>query len=164
MLKHLLVPLDGSALAEKALDYAVQIIAPKRRLTLLYIIEVPEIANTFHPIGNIPHDVDVNLASARDYLARVSADLKRDHDLRVNIEIKIGRPAEIITQVAETEFVDAIVMSTHGRSGIEKFIFGSVTQKVLTAMPCPVFVVPGKEVVKSAEKQPFGLVKAPGPS
>ena len=159
MLKHILVPLDGSALAEKALDYAIQIIAPKRRLTLLCVIEIMEVANTFHPVPSNLMMVEDNLAAATDYLNRVAESLRNDHQLRVNIEVKVGKSAELITEIAETEFVDAIVMSTHGRTGVQKFIFGSVTQKVLNAMPCPVFVVPGKETIKSAENQPFGLTK-----
>lgn len=161
MLKHILVPLDGSALAEKALDYAIQIVAPKRRITLVSIVEIPDVANTFHPLPANLNMVEDNLTSGRDYLMRVANELRKTHQLRINVEIKVGKPAEVITELAETEFVDAIVMSTHGRNGIERFIFGSVTQKVLNAMPCPVFVVPGKETIKSAEKEPFGLSQSP---
>jgi nucleotide-binding universal stress UspA family protein len=165
MLNHILVPLDGSALAEKALDYAVQIIAPKHRITLLGIVEAPDIANTFHPLPSNLAIIEDSLTSARDYLNRVADSLRKEHQLRVDIDIKVGKPANIITEIAESEFVDAIVMSTHGRTGVERFIFGSVTQKVLSAMPCPVFVVPGKETIKSAEKERFGLTqKAPNPS
>jgi nucleotide-binding universal stress UspA family protein len=159
MLKHILVPVDGSALAEKALDYAVRIIAPKRRITLVCIVEVPEIASTLHPLPSSLMMVEDNLASARAYVDRIASDLRKEHQLRVNIVVEVGKPADVITKIAETEFVDAIVISTHGRTGVEKFIFGSVTQKVLNAMPCPVFVVPGKITVKSAEKQPFGLTQ-----
>jgi len=157
MLKHILVPLDGSALAEKALDYAVQIIAPKRRITLVCIVEVPDVASTMHPLPSNLMMVENNLASAKDYTDRIANALRQDHLLRVNVIIEVGKPANVITKIAETEFVDAIVISTHGRTGMERFIFGSVTQKILNAMPCPVFVIPGKETVKSAEKQPFGL-------
>lgn len=159
MLKHILVPLDGSALAEKALDYAVRIIAPKRRITLVCIVEVPDVASTFHPMPNDLMMIENSLVAARDYLDRIADELRKEHLLRVNIEIKVGKPANIITEMAETEFVDAIVISTHGRTGVERFIFGSVTQKVLSAMPCPVFVVPGKVTSKSAEEQPFGLTQ-----
>lgn len=156
MLKHILVPLDGSALAEKALDYAVRIIAPKRRITLVCIVEVPDVASSFHPDVMMVEDY---LASARDYLDRIANELRTDHQLRVDIRIEVGDPANIITKIAETEFVDAIVISTHGRTGVQRFIFGSVTQKILNAMPCPVFVVPGRETIKSAEKHRFGLTQ-----
>lgn len=159
MLKHILVPLDGSALAEKALDYAVQIVAPKRRITLLSVIEVPDVVNTFHPLPTNLMMVEENLASAREYLERVAKELRKDHELRVNIEAKVGKPAQVIADIAESEFVDAIVMSTHGRTGVERFIFGSITQKVLSTMPCPVFVVPGKEAIKSAAQNTFGLTQ-----
>jgi nucleotide-binding universal stress UspA family protein len=145
-------------LAEKALDYAVQIIAPKRRITLVCIVEIPDVASTFHPMPSNLMMVEDNLASAREYMDRIANQLRKDHQLRVNLVVEVGKPADTITKIAETEFVDAIVISTHGRTGVERFIFGSVTQKVLNAMPCPVFVVPGKETVKSAENQPFGLM------
>ena len=161
MFKHILVPLDGSALAEKALDYAVQLVAPKRRITLVSVIEIPDVANTFHPLPANLSMVEDNLVSARDYLMRVSSELRKNHEVRVNMEIKVGKPADVITELAETEFVDAIVMSTHGRNGFERFIFGSVTQKVLNAMPCPVFVIPGKQLVKTEDEAPFGLSQAP---
>lgn len=159
MLKHILVPLDGSALAEKALDYAVRIIAPKRRITLVCIVEISDAASTFYPQAANLMMVEDSLASARDYLDRIAIALRTEHQLRVNIEIKVGSPADVIIEIAETEFVDAIVISTHGRTGVERFIFGSVTQKVLSSMPCPVFVVPGKKTIKSEEEQPFGLTQ-----
>jgi nucleotide-binding universal stress UspA family protein len=164
MLKHILVPLDGSALAEKALDYAVQIIAPKRKITLLCVIEIPDVVNTFHPLPSNLMMIEENLASAKDYLERVAKQLREEHEIRVNIETRVGRPADVINEIAEEEFVDTIVMSTHGRTGVERFIFGSITQKVLNAMPCPVFVVPGIETVKAAENKPFGLTDVPQPS
>ena len=159
MLKHILVPLDGSALAEKALDYAVQIVAPKRRITLVCIVEVPDSVSYLHPLPSNIMLVDDFIASAKDYTDRIAGELRKEHQLRVDIVIEVGKPAEVITRIAETEFVDAIVISTHGRTGVQRFIFGSVTQKVLNAMPCPVFVVPGTVSLKSAEKQPFGLTQ-----
>ena len=60
-------------------------------------------------------------------------------------ETIIGDPATVISEAAERLAVDAIVMSTHGRSGIGRFLFGSVTYKILETRICPVFVVPNKE-------------------
>lgn len=164
MLNHILVPLDGSPLAEKALDYAVQIVASKRQITLLYIVESIDSNSSVYGFTIDHPSVDEMVKNAYEYVNQIASELKRQHELTVTSEIKLGRPADVITQFAESEHVDAIVMSTHGRTGIERFIFGSVTQKVLNVMPCPVFVVPGKEIVKDTEQPAISLVQVPSSS
>ena len=64
--------------------------------------------------------------------------------LKVNIEVCVGNVTSVIVERAHALHVDAIVMSTHGRSGLNRWMFGSVTQRVLALMPCPVLVVPGQ--------------------
>jgi nucleotide-binding universal stress UspA family protein len=81
---------------------------------------------------------------ARQYLVTVADKLKHD-DIEVSHAILVGNPAECIVEKADSEEVDAIVMSTHGRSGISRWIFGSVTQKVLSGTMRPVFVVPSRK-------------------
>ncbi|MBZ0306650.1 MAG: universal stress protein [Anaerolineae bacterium] len=61
---------------------------------------------------------------------------------------KSGRPSETIVEVAKKLNVDAIVMSTHGRSGLSLLLLGSVTHKVLNTSACPVFVIPAKKEEK----------------
>lgn len=90
------------------------------------------------------------LPYAKHYVESVAKDLVKD-GYTVRQEVKMGDAATVITDMAEKLHVDAIVMSTHGRSGISRFLFGSVTNKVLEAKVCPVFVIPSKNVVK-AEK------------
>lgn len=153
MLKHILVPLDGSALAEKALDYAVQILNPNGWITLLSVIETPDVINVFHPLPLNLMMVEENLDSAKNYLARIAEELREKYHFHVNIEAKIGKPVKAITNVADAEAVDAIVMSTHGRTGVEHFMLGSVTQKVLHTAERPVFVVPGKAMIKAEDNK-----------
>ena len=59
--------------------------------------------------------------------------------------VEFGRPHKNIVEEAATEGVDIIVISTHGRTGIDHVILGSVTEKVVAHAPCPVFVVPRYE-------------------
>jgi universal stress protein A len=59
--------------------------------------------------------------------------------------VEFGRPYKNIVEEAATEGVDIIVMSTHGRTGIDHVILGSVTEKVVAHAPCPVLVVPRHE-------------------
>ena len=62
--------------------------------------------------------------------------------------VQFGDPASVIVDTAGQLHVDAIVMSTHGRSGISRWIFGSVTNKVLGMAECPVLVVPSENRIR----------------
>lgn len=149
MLKHVLVPLDGSPLAETALDYATQITDKTSTLHLLAV--VADIDNFFVPTAGSVKRIDDQLHQARKYLTEVAVRLKKDNGLNVATEARVGDPATTIVDVAHRLHVDAIAMSTHGRSGMSKVIFGSVAQKVLQLTPCPVFIIPGRETVKAEQ-------------
>lgn len=150
MLDHVLVPLDGSALAEKALDHARKITAPGGLITLLTAVDVPEYTmTTFYATGALSGmqddfgTVEQLVPQANDYLRNIAQSLE-DGGWRVNVRADIGDAASSIVESAAQLGVDAVVMSTHGRSGINRWLFGSVTQKVLEAATCPVFVVPNE--------------------
>ncbi|MFP4322876.1 MAG: universal stress protein [Anaerolineales bacterium] len=145
MFKLVVLPLDESEISEAALPYAVSITDPHGKLVLVSAVERlghhSTNAGLYHvPIdyGNIHENMlehanaylDTKLREARQH---VPASIKR---------VISGEPASGIIQVAEEEKAEAIVMSTHGRSGISRWVFGSITQKVLSAAPCPVLVVP----------------------
>jgi nucleotide-binding universal stress UspA family protein len=151
MLKHVLVPLDGSQLAEEALNHAIDILAPEGKITLVAAVEMPEVpVYGYYPITTVPDyqaTVQELIPQVKSYLENIAGRI-REHKLSVSIETHIGDPAEVITDIARKQHVDAIVMSTHGRSGLNRWLFGSVTNKVLGAKPCPVFVVPSHEKVR----------------
>lgn len=157
MLKHVLVPLDGSDLAARALDYAQSIVGQGGEITLLTAVDPPEyVAYSMYGAQAIPpQTVDPHpnpeyssateeiVRQSRQYLDSIAIELERG-GWKVHRLVAIGSPAELIIQATEEAEVDAIVMSTHGRSGISRWILGSITNKVLSAAPCPVFVVPPK--------------------
>ncbi len=147
MLKHILVPLDGSKLAEEALEHALNIIGPKGKITLLSAVDIPEVpVYGYYPPATMP-DFEATikdlLPQADAYLKSIAKRLESDN-VEVSIEAQIGDPAEVIAETALKHHIDAIVMSTHGRSGLSRWLFGSVTSKVLDAKACPVYVVPSK--------------------
>jgi len=149
MLKHILVTLDGSELSERALQYAQQILGDNGQITLLSVVDVPEVAAyNFYPVPVIPSETEQETLISD--LRQQAADYLKEHAKSLNASgiqaeslVLVGEPANIIIEKAEECKADAIVMSTHGRSGLSRWLFGSVTQKVLSSMPCPVFVVPG---------------------
>lgn len=160
MLDHVLVPLDGSPLAEVALDYAMRLVAPKGRITLLTTVRALEFPTFgFYPpkvasekMEQFHHVIHAMLTQAESYLEQVAARLE-SAGVQVEIKVEFGDPADLIIAQARKLNVDAIVMSTHGRSGLTRWLFGSVTGKVLTVAVCPVFVVPNVE-----EEQPAAAV------
>jgi nucleotide-binding universal stress UspA family protein len=165
MLYHILVPLDGSQLAEQALEYAQSIVSSDGRITLLTVVEIaqlplPEpavqsigaVAILANPWAPTPHERQQavliqaqTISDAENYLQQVASRL-RTSTLRVETSVQSRvQPAEAIVQTAAGLYVDAIVMATHGRSGLSRWLMGSVTHKVLNAPPCPVFVVPSNQ-------------------
>jgi len=150
MLKHVLVPLDGSKLAEEAVDYARSVVAPDGRISLVCAIEVndPPAYGYYAPVTMPDNEATKNelLPIAQHYLEGLVSDLNNE-GIKTRFEVTIGDPVTVITETAERLHVDAIVMSTHGRSGIGRFLFGSVTNKILGAKICPVFVIPSKSNV-----------------
>jgi nucleotide-binding universal stress UspA family protein len=151
MLNHVLVPLDGSKLAEAALAYARSLVEPAGKLTLLNILVVPQypIYDFYPGPGSVVQEFDQTLKDmipkAKGYLEEIATGL-RNAGLQVDTRVMIGDPAETIVEVGGEIGVNAIAMSTHGRSGLSRWLFGSVTNKVLGASCCPVFVVPSRAI------------------
>ncbi len=166
MLKHVLIPLDGSKLAEEALDYARQIVALDGTVTLVSAVELPEILPSgIYPMVD-PALVGVNykdtkdtlyspeqvVIQAREYLEHIGTQLP--DTMVVNVRVEVSEPATLILKVADELKVDAILISTHGRSGISRWLFGSVTQRILNHACRPVFVIPSRERMAQAAPQP----------
>ena len=150
MLKHILVPLDGSKLAEKALEHALEVVAPEGKITLVCAVEVPDIPYYgYYPTlvnwnnETVKHEL---LPVARNYLEGLAFEIT-EKGVTAKFEATIGEPVTVITEAAKRLEVDAIVMSSHGRSGVGRFLFGSVAIKILETKVCPVLIVPQKEHV-----------------
>ncbi len=152
MIAHVLVPLDGSLLARSALDYALKLIDNSGTITLLTILQPPEVPiYDFYPVTMSPQkDYEAGftqaLTHAQDYLYQITTEVKEKYGINIEATVETGDPATAIIETAAKLHTDAIVMSTHGRSGISRWLFGSVTQKVLAASCCPVFVIPPQVV------------------
>lgn len=160
MIHNVLVPLDGSELAEQALAYAEAVVAPGGRVTLVSVIEIP--AEYEYALMDVPLTMMTSSARMDDDAYEIAykrtesylntkANLLRVKGYEVDLVIEAGVPAEVIVEQAEALKVNAIVMCTHGRTGFSRWLFGSVTQKVISSMPCPVMVVPG--IVPEKSKQ-----------
>ena len=134
MYKNIIVPLDGSELAESVLPH-VEVITKEceaPEITFLYVIQRSDSA-----YWDFTHD---EKEKAKDYL-ELKVKNARDKGLNAQFEILIGNPAEIITDYAAKKGADLIVIATHGRSGVSRWAYGSVTDKILRSSCIPVFMV-----------------------
>jgi nucleotide-binding universal stress UspA family protein len=141
MYKRALVPLDGSPLAEGILPFILQIAGPlDLEVVLVYVVRpiAPQaIEGTRHFTVD---DAAARLKEAREYLAPVAADL-RERGVRVTTDARYGEPvAEIVAAARETG-ADLIAMTTHGRSGFGRLVFGSVAEAVLRQAEMPVLMM-----------------------
>jgi len=138
---HILVPLDGSRLAAAALPYAVALArAFEAHITLLAVVDpVPEYAD-WPSVARQEAD-ERHVTESTAYLQAVALPL-RAGNLAVTTLIRHGNPANVILTAAQTEDCSLIVMSTHGRTGLERMRMGSVAQHVLRHAIVSTLVVP----------------------
>ena len=141
--KHILVPLDSSELAETALEDAFSLAQTNRaEITLLHVIPPIEhvlAMETGHPIF-IDQQWDSHKTTAHRYLT----DICRRYgcpEVPVHLAVEMGLAAETIIDYTRELPIDLIVMATHGRSGLSRWMYGSVADKVLRGANVPVLLV-----------------------
>ena len=145
MYKKILVPLDGSDLAECALAH-VKAIASGCYVPEVVLLGVHEPLPTdgimYAQLGDGWQDEfrKKRHSGTKQYLDNVAADL-RNSGINVFTEVVEGTPAEAILDYAKKKNVDLIIMSTHGRSGVVRWAMGSVTDKVMRHAVVPVLAV-----------------------
>ena len=143
MFDKILVPLDGSELAEKALAYARELAAKfDAELILMQVLHPAAIRADFGETRCFTPELFYEMkAKITTYLSLHQEQLQQRR-IRTRIEVLSGNPvAEMIIEMARDENIDLIVMSTHGYSGSDHWLYGSVASKILEKAPCPVFLV-----------------------
>jgi universal stress protein A len=162
--KHLLVPTDFSEPANNALRYAIEeAVLHHAKVTLLHVLPADTRTDVHYVTGApdaAPQGSFDPAAGGRvggsAFLAQPEV-VRRDRseealtqlrDLVANAfqgpweaEVAMGHPADTIVRVAQERSVDLIVMSTHGRTGLQHVLLGSVAEKVVRLAPCPVLTV-----------------------
>lgn len=138
--ERILVPLDGSDCAENVLPKVEKLARDlNASISLLRVV----IAHTFPGID--PTEAEVKVVNeAEQYLQRVEEELKKK-GVRVDTHVRYGNDAEEILDHASQKDIDMIAMTTHGRSGVKRFLLGSVAEKVLRHSSKPIFLVRCKE-------------------
>ena len=150
MYKKILVPLDGSRIAECVMPHIKTIAkATNSKVELVSVVEPVEIptrgkiALTEDDLKQINADAS---QEANKYLNSLANRLKRAGIEGIPVVIT-GKPAESLVDYANNNAIDLIIMATHGRSGITKWFWGSVAEKVLRAVDIPILLVKAVEYV-----------------
>jgi nucleotide-binding universal stress UspA family protein len=145
-IKRILLPLDGSEAGEAALPYVEELaIITKAEVILLQVVtphyDIALAEGYTSHLGRISEEYLTHAsAAARDYLNSVKEKLAK-MGITARSEVELGSPAERIVGYAKENNIDLIAMSTHGRSGIGRWLLGGVADKVIRAADRPVLLV-----------------------
>ena len=139
MYKKILVPTDGSEFAKKAEKHALFL----SKVSGAEIVAVSVTENNF--VNGLPLDDEIyqlnQILKERSEENLKEFDELNDDDLKITHVIREGSPARVILEVAQEEDIDLIVMGSSGKSGFDRFIMGSVADKVVNSAKCAVLVV-----------------------
>jgi nucleotide-binding universal stress UspA family protein len=136
-IEKILVPLDGSPLAEAALPTALALLCEQPGTTLMLLRAAEATTILGDPVAA---QVDV-IREAEDYLETIAARLSTWNAPKVETSVWYGAPAPAIVEAARVAKADMIVMSTHGRSGIGRLVLGSVAESALRGTHTPILLV-----------------------
>jgi nucleotide-binding universal stress UspA family protein len=144
LLTKALLPLDGSEVGEAALPYVEELaVGLRTEVTLLQVVELKYVATGAQPWDYVPYRpewLEAMEQSARAYLAGIEQRLKAK-GIVANSRIESGASADRIMDVAEHIGADFIAMSTHGRSGVARWAFGSVADRLVHSGKIPLILV-----------------------
>lgn len=156
MFEKILVPLDGSKLAECVFPYLEKLSkdCQVREVILLRVCEKPEIDADYParmPKSWEEHVEELNTASGQQcslYLEDAEERLKKEGLNNIKLESRLGDPATEIVKYASEKNIALIIMASHGRSGPSRWAYGSVADKVFRSTCVPILMVrgPGCEI------------------
>ncbi|NYB51319.1 MAG: universal stress protein [Methanobacteriaceae archaeon] len=148
MYQKILLPTDGSKYAEKAAQHAIWIASKSNaEIIVLNVIETSSL------VGLPAEDLIVRIKEmlkeeGRRSLERISEmvsdsakEAKLEEKIKVTLKTEEGSPGDSILKTIEKENVDLVVMGTSGKHGLDRFLLGSVTEKVVRSAKCPVLAV-----------------------
>jgi nucleotide-binding universal stress UspA family protein len=144
MYKNILAPLDGSELSECSLKH-VTAIAKGCAVAGVVLLHIIEPLNKYMTYGGIGQEAlgeirKESRTKAKRYMAKAADKLKKN-GINAKTVIIEGMPSDEILNYTEKNQVDLIIMSTHGSSGLTRWAFGSVADKVIRHSPVPVLVI-----------------------
>ena len=147
-LKNILIPTDFSNNNQSALQYGCDL--ARRFGSELHLIHIVEPSGGLVPLPDLPDDVALDLQNSSP-IARAELRLKSlpsrevQQKLTVHRHTDIGKPSVEIMRYARTHHIDLIVIGTHGHTGWEHLLLGSVAERIVQKSPCPVLTIRPQE-------------------
>jgi nucleotide-binding universal stress UspA family protein len=143
--KKILVPLDGSTISEAILPEIEKLASLfGADISLLYVVPIPIFPGVMEPVVTYQTITDTLIQDAEAYLRKIEKRLK-GKGLTVETHLEQGNEAQQILEYCDREDIDLIAMSTHGRSGVSRWLLGSVAEKVIRHATKPIFLVRSAE-------------------
>ena len=143
IIKKILLPLDGSDIGESAIPVAESLaVRLGAQLTLIHVLE-PSIRSGMYDMnpGIELDNLDVRQGEAKAYLEKVKGNINTRTGIASDVVVTVGYNANEIVDYSKHHEIDLIAMSTHGRTGLMHWVFGSVTDKILHFGDTPVLIV-----------------------
>ena len=145
MYQKIMVPLDGSELAECVLPHVEAFVSQCQIRTIVFVRVIepmtPAIAGEYAiNLEELENRESARKSTAEEYLKEVIGRLKSG-ETKLETEVLIGRAADRLGEYAENNDVDLILMATHGRSGVSRWVRGSVADRTLRSASIPVLMV-----------------------
>jgi len=136
----ILVPVDQSENATRALEYALKLAKlAESEITLLCVVNtIPDSAESYTSSGQLE---DLLNESAKNYLRELVNKTEKEHGIKLKTIVKRGHPVSLIIDTAQVEHMDLIVMGSRGLGGFKEMLFGSVSHGVTSQANVPVMIV-----------------------
>ena len=146
MYSKILLTSDGSKNSEFAIQHALQIASDEgAEVIVLHVVDNKHLSN-IHEDEIAQTNFDEYTDKVLNHFEQVIKELedKKDEKFRVKIRKLAlqGRPCDVIIRVCNDENIDMIVMSNSGKNKVDRFLLGSVTEKIIREAPVPVLVIP----------------------
>jgi len=141
MYRRILVPLDGSKVAEGVLPHAKALAYSEgAELILLTVGANPALEFAFSDPGLARSAILEQEERSKKYISEIEAQLK-SAGFKTSTQLRVGSVAEVILEVADELQVDVIAMSTHGRTGPARWLLGSIAERVVHNSKVPVLLI-----------------------
>jgi nucleotide-binding universal stress UspA family protein len=142
--RRLVVGYDGSELAGRALRAACDLVRPDGAVTIVHVYEVPWQADAYPWF----EDFKESCHTVAEEVLEPAKEICGEYPVATNFKIAVGKPAEVLARLAQSEDADFIVVGTRGHSSVAGLLLGSVTQRLLHIASVPVLAVPPATVGK----------------
>ena len=153
MYKKIMVPLDGSKLAECVLPHVDGFVTGCQVETIIFVRVIEPTPTRYSAVGstvnpqnhetvlkNVERIEEESRSSAERYLKEVISRVKQD-GIKYKVDVLVGKVADRLVDYVDANEIDLVLIATHGRSGISRWVRGSIADKVLRSSRAPVLMV-----------------------